>query len=257
MARPARRVIPMQLWMGIALLALMGVSLGLLGGGGSILAVPILVYVLGVEPHAAIAVSLLLVGSTALLAALLHLWEGRVDVRAGALFALLAAPVSLLGASVMKSFQGRTLLFLFALLMVGLSIPMWRGRSEPDGERRPRRWMLLVASAAAVGFLTGFLGIGGGFLIVPALVLVLGMPMKRAVGTSLLVIALNCAVALFGHRASFQLENRFLVPAMAALVGTLVGVQIARRVEPRHLRQGFALFILALGLWMAWRNLPW
>ena len=246
----------MQFWMGVALLALMGASLGLLGGGGSILAVPIFVYVLGAEPHAAIATSLVLVGATALVAALLHSRRGCVDARAGIIFALLASPASLLGAWATRFVPGRTLLFVFGLLMIAVSLLMWRGRREPEAGALRRGWPVLAASAAAVGFLTGFLGIGGGFLIVPALVLVMQMPMKRAVGTSLLVIALNSAVALYGHRASLQLDTAILAAGLAALAGTFAGVEVARRIEPGLLRRAFAVFVLVLGVWMAWRNLP-
>ena len=246
----------MPFWIGIALLALMGLSLGLLGGGGSILAVPIFVYVLGFEPHAAIASSLALVGGTALAAAGLHAREGRVDWRSALLFALLASPVSLAGARATQFFSGRSLMFLFALLMIAISVPMWRGRREPAGEESHRGWAWLVASAAAVGFLTGFLGIGGGFLILPALVLVMVMPMKRAVGTSLLVIALNSVVALYGHRAHVQFEASLLAGGVVALVGTVAGVGIASRINAQHLRKAFAVFVLLLGLWMAWRNAP-
>ena len=184
-------------WLGIVLVALMGLALGLLGGGGSILAVPILEYVFGMEAHAAIAGSLVLVGSTALLSALLHHRTTPVDWRGALVFAAIGAPLSLAGGWFSRRVPGSVLMLLFGLLMLVVGAAILRERREPPPDAKPHA-LALALSGAAVGFLTGFLGIGGGFLIVPALVLFLYVPMKRAVGTSLLVIALNARASACG-----------------------------------------------------------
>jgi hypothetical protein len=245
----------MQFWLGMGLTALMGVSLGLLGGGGSILAVPILVYIFGVEPHAAIAMSLALVGSTAFAAAGLHQRAGQVDAKAGVLFAACAAPVSLLGAKAAMLLPGALLLFFFGLLMVAAGGAMWRRRNDAaDAPGRREIWKV-VACGALVGFLTGFLGVGGGFLIVPAMALFLGQPMKTAIGTSLLVIGLNCAIALWGHRAALHMNWGILLPSVAAaLAGMAGGVGLGKKFDGSRLRAMFALLVVALGIAMAAQN---
>jgi uncharacterized membrane protein YfcA len=241
-------------WLGIFLTALMGISLGLLGGGGSILAVPILVYVFRVDAHAAVALSLVLVGSTALAAALLHQREARVDWRAGILFAACGAPMSLLGAAASQQLNGALLLAIFGGLMLIVGAAMLRPREDSGGEAR-RKFAALALAGALVGFLTGFLGVGGGFLIVPALVLFLGQPMKHAVGTSLVIIALNCAVALWGHRAALRMNWEIVVPAtVAALAGTYSGVQASTRMSAAGVRRAFAWLVMALGAVMLWKN---
>jgi len=241
-------------WLGIVLVALMGLVLGLLGGGGSILAVPILEYVFGMEPHAAIAGSLVLVGSTALLSALLHHRTTPVDWRGALLFAAIGAPLSLVGGWFSRRVPGAVLMLLFGLLMLVVGAAMLRGSREPPPDAGPHA-LALALSGAAVGFLTGFLGIGGGFLIVPALVLFLHVPMKRAVGTSLLVIALNAAVALVMHRHELRLEAMSLGPiSAAALAGTFAGVEALRWIDARRLRKIFAVFVILIGLWMTARH---
>ncbi len=241
-------------WLGLLLVALMGLSLGLLGGGGSILAVPILEYVFGMEAHAAIAGSLVLVGSTALLSCLMHHRTTPVDWGSALVFAAIGAPLSLLGGWLSRRVPGSVLMLLFGLLMLVVGAAMLRRRSDPPANAR-RQTPALVLSGVAVGFLTGFLGIGGGFLIVPALVLFLGVPMKRAVGTSLLVIALNAGVALLMHRHELHLDTMSLGPmSAAALAGTLAGVATSRWIHPKRLRGLFAVFVILVGLWMVARQ---
>jgi len=246
----------MLFWLGVLLTALMGVSLGLLGGGGSILAVPILVYVLGLDAHGAIALSLVLVGSTALLAAAFHHRTAPLAWRQALVFAACGAPFSLLGAFASRRFPGPLLLLLFGLLMVVVALLMFRRRHEAPAGRK-HNFLLLAASGAGVGLLTGFLGVGGGFLIVPALVLLVEMPIKRAVGASLLIIAGNCAVALVGHWPALDMRWGLILPlAAAALLGTVAGVALCRRFSPAGLRRGFAVFVLLIGAAMVLRHLP-
>lgn len=245
----------MQFLLGVLLTALMGVALGLLGGGGSILAVPILVYVLGVEEHAAIAISLVLVGLTAWAAALQHHRSGMVDWKGGFLFAACGAPASLLGAYFSKRMPGAWLMLLFGALMLVAGAAMYRRRLSDSGEKGERNLMVLIVCGAGVGFLTGFLGVGGGFLIVPALVLFLGKRMKPAIGTSLFVIGANCAIALWGHRSALHMTWTLLLPlGGAALAGTFAGVAASQHFNAGQLRKAFAVFIVLLGAWMVARN---
>lgn len=247
----------MHLWLGIVLTALMGVSLGLLGGGGSTLAVPILVYVLGLEAHPAIALSLVLVGSTALLAAWFHHRTSPIPWRQAVLFAACGAPFSILGALASRRLPGALLLLLFGGLMLVAGGLMFRRRPEPPAAEAGSHSGLILLGGGSVGFLTGFLGMGGGFMIVPALVLLLKTPIKRAVGASLLIIAVNCAVALVGHWSALSMQWGLVLPLSAsALLGTFAGVELCQRFSPYNLRRAFAVFILVVGLIMVVRNLP-
>jgi uncharacterized membrane protein YfcA len=244
-----------HLLLALALSTLIGVSLGLLGGGGSILAVPVLVYVAQVEVHAAIGMSLAVVGATALVGGLVHARAGRVDLRAAALFGgagMLGAP---LGAQVTHAVAGRVLMLLFAALMLAVGSLMLRGRG-PARPETPRPHPVAVPAAGfGVGLLTGFLGVGGGFLIVPALTLLAGLPIHRAIGTSLLVIAANSAAGVAGHlrQGEMPLGLTAALTAAAAL-GALVGVQLASNLDPARLRRAFAAFVILVGLFLLAKN---
>ena len=249
----------MHLWIAALLTGVMGLVLGLLGGGGSILTVPILVYVLGIEAHAAIAFSLVLVGGTAFVAALLHNRKARVGWKDGLLFASFGAPMNLVAAYFSRRLSGPLLLLLFGMVMgiAGIAL-LRRGEKHQDADQdAPHKHDIgpAIASGAAVGLLTGFLGIGGGFLIVPALVLFLEMPMKLACGTSLLVISANSAVALFGRLHSLQLPWIPLLALMVpSLVATYFGVVLSERFSGAHLRKAFAVFVIVLGIFMMANN---
>jgi uncharacterized membrane protein YfcA len=245
----------LHLWIAALLTGVMGLVLGLLGGGGSILTVPILVYVLGIEAHAAIAFSLVLVGGTALAAALLHNRKARVDWKDGLLFASFGAPMNLLAAYFSRRLSGPLLLLLFGMVMGIAGIAMLRRGEKQQDAPHKHDIRPAIASGAAVGLLTGFLGIGGGFLIVPALVLFLEMPMKLACGTSLLVIAANSAVALFGRLHSLQLAGIPLLALTApSLVATYLGVELSERFSGKQLRKAFAVFVIVLGILMMANN---
>ena len=239
----------------LALSTLIGLSLGLLGGGGSILAVPVLVYVARVEVHAAIGMSLAVVGTTALVGGLVHARAGRVDPRAAALFwgaGMLAAP---LGAQATHAVAPRVLMLLFAGLMLVVGSLLLRGRGAAGGPAARPHPAAVPAAGFGVGLLTGFLGVGGGFLIVPALVLLGGLAIHRAVGTSLLVIALNSAGGLAGHlsRGEMPVGLTSAFTAAAAL-GALLGVRLAGRLDPARLRRAFAAFVMLVGLLLLARN---
>jgi uncharacterized membrane protein YfcA len=243
-----------HLLLALALSTLIGVSLGLLGGGGSILAVPVLVYVARVEVHAAIGMSLAIVGATALVGGLVHARAGRVDLRAGALFGatgMLAAP---LGAAATHLVAPRVLLLLFAALMLGVGMLMLLGRGGGRAGERPHPIAAPLAGLGT-GALTGFLGIGGGFLIVPALTLLARLPMPAAVGTSLLVIAANSAAGLASHLGRGEMPLRLTAAlTLCAVTGALGGVRLSSGIDPVRLRRSFAVFVILVGLALLARN---
>jgi uncharacterized membrane protein YfcA len=239
----------------LALSSLIGVSLGLLGGGGSILALPVLVYVAGLDVHAAIGASLAIVGATALVGGLVHARHGRADVRAAALFGaagMLGAP---LGAQATPLVPGRVLLLLFAALMLAVASFMLRGRAPArPGRPGPHRAAIPLAGFG-VGLLTGFLGVGGGFLIVPALLLLADIPIHRAVGSSLLVIAANSAAGVVGHLRLGRMPLGLTAAlTAAAILGALVGVRLGAGLDPARLRRFFAVFVLLVGVALLVRN---
>jgi len=238
----------------LALSLLIGLSLGLLGGGGSILAVPVLVYVARLDVHAAIGMSLAIVGGTALVGGLVHARAGRVDLRAGALFGVAGMIAAPLGARATHLVAPRVLLLLFAALMLGVGAMMLRGGGKIQASHRQRRLAAPLAGLV-VGLLTGFLGVGGGFLIVPALTLLAGLEVPAAVGTSLLVIAANSASGLVSHLGQGEMPVGLTAAfTLAAVVGALAGVRLSSRLDPLRLRLGFAVFVIAVGLALLAKN---
>lgn len=239
---------------GLFLAALIGVSLGLLGGGGSILAVPILVYAVGMAAKPAIAASLLVVGTTSLIGSFRHWRSANVDIRMAILFGAVSMAGSYAGGKLAASLSDRFQLTLFAVVMLAASISMFRSGNS-DGAPRPARLALVAASAAAVGLLTGIVGVGGGFLIVPALVLFAGQPMKRAVGTSLLVIALNSAAGFAAYAGEVSIDWGYTaVFTGMAVAGVFVGTAGAQFVSPSQLKRAFALFLVAVATFVLFQN---
>ena len=245
----------MHLWLAVFLIAVMGLVLGLLGGGGSILTVPILVYVLGLEAHAAVVLSLILVGGTALVGALLHQRYSQMGWKQGLLFVAFGAPLNFLGAQFSRSVSAGLLLVFFGVLMDVCGISMLIKRTERKDLTGEPSICPVIVSGAAVGFLAGFLGVGGGFMIVPSLVLFLRMPIKTATGTSLLVITANSAVALFGHRQGLNVGSILLLELVPpALLATYLGVRLAQKLNARQLREIFGVFVILLGALMVAYN---
>ena len=246
-----------HLLIAIALSALIGVSLGLLGGGGSILAVPILVYVAQIDVRTSIEMSLPVVGATSLAGAMVHGRAGRIDKRAALLFGgagMVAAP---LGAEFTHLVAPRVLIALFALLMITVGGLMLRGRrGVPALDSPPPRRLSLALAGLSVGFLTGFLGVGGGFLIVPALTLLGDLPIRTAIGTSLLVIAMNSAAGLVSHlRHGSMPMDLTLAFGASAMIGAILGVRFSNDIAPLQLRRAFGVFVLLIGLSLLIANL--
>ena len=243
--------------LGLALAALIGISLGLLGGGGSILTVPVLVYALGVAAKPAIAMSLPVVGVTSLIGAAMHWRMGNVHVRTALAFGGVAMVGAFAGAKLAAFLTGAVQLALLAVVMLAAGVSMLRGARGADAvaPAAPPRTALLVAVALGVGVLTGLVGIGGGFLFVPALVLLAGIPMRQAVGTSLLVITMNSAAGFAGYLGTVAIDWTFLAGfAAVAIAGALVGTMAASRVPQAALKRAFAVFLVAVGGFVLYRN---
>ncbi|GAB3437105.1 sulfite exporter TauE/SafE family protein [Phycicoccus ginsengisoli] len=256
---------------------LIGLSLGALGGGGSILTVPALVYLLGQDPRQATTSSLLIVGITSLIALVPHARRGNVRFGQGLVFGALGTAGSVAGSALAAHVRPAVLLSAFAALMLLVAVLMLRrslgtggaddsphtSRAEPMLTLRPLacacpRVAKVVVTATAVGLLTGFFGVGGGFALVPALVLALSFPMPVAVGTSLLVIAVNSATALGARVTSGTSLDWGVIAAFtaAAVAGSLVGGRVAARVAPRHLTRAFAVLLVVVATYTAVRNVP-
>lgn len=243
----------------VALAVLVGLSLGLLGGGGSILTLPLLVYVAGMDTKQAIATSLLVVGVTSAVAAVSHARAGRVQWRTGLLFGAAGMAGAYAGGRLAVFVPGGVLLVAFALMMIATAVAMLRGRRA--GEQRGVHDVVPVGrvllDGVVVGLVTGIVGAGGGFLVVPALTLLGGLSMPVAVGTSLLVIAMKSGAGLAGYLSSVQLDwDLAAMVTAAAVLGSLVGGRLAGRVEPEKLRRGFGWFVLSMAAFILVQEIP-
>jgi uncharacterized protein len=248
--------------LGLLLAALIGLSLGLLGGGGSILTVPIFVYVLGFGAKEAIAMSLAVVGAVSLFGAIGHWRAGNVNLRVALIFGGVAMLGTYLGARLAVYFSGAAQLALFAVVMLLAAFFMFRdgpvataGVAPPGASTTEMPLLLIVLEGLAVGVLTGLVGVGGGFLIVPALVLLGRLPMKQAIGTSLLVIALKSAAGFYGYLGQVDVPWAFMTLFTGvAVIGILVGTYLVRYVPQHALKRAFALFLLVMGGFILYQN---
>lgn len=233
----------------VVLAVLVGVSLGLLGGGGSVLTVPLLVYVAQQGPQEAIATSLLVVAATSALGAVSHARAGRVRWRVALLFGAAGMAGAFGGGRIGALMPGTLLLVLFAALLVVTAVAMLRGgRTVDDGARDQAGVWRILLHGVVVGGVTGVVGAGGGFLVVPALVLLGGLPMHAAVGTSLVVIAMKSGAGFLGYATSTPIDWPLaLAVVVAASLGAVVAGRLSDRIEADRLRAGFGWFVLAVG----------
>jgi len=247
-----------------ALALIIGLLLGLLGGGGSILAVPLLVYVQHIEAKTAIAMALVMVGATSLTAMVSHARRGMVCWKTGLVFAFAGALGAYGGGHLAAHIPNGALLSLFGAVMLGTSWAMLRKRPEltdaPNVNRSlcPARMPVLaiLLDGSLVGGITGLVGAGGGFLIVPALNLLGGLPMRAAVGTSLMVLTLNSTAALGGYISHVNLDWPMtgLITA-AAVIGSLLGGLLSHRLSPENLKRVFGVFIMLIALYVLYQEL--
>jgi uncharacterized protein len=227
-----------------------GLSLGLLGGGGSILTVPVFVYILGFGAKDAIAMSLVVVGATSLVGALSHWRKGHVNIRVASIFGAVAIVGTNLGTHLAMRLSGADQLAIFATIMLIAAGFMLRGPQAEAGSHHAQTSALFASTAIkglVVGSLTGLVGVGGGFLIVPALVWG-GLPMREAVGTSLLVIAMNCGAGFYGYLG--QVKVAWLSVALVT-----AGTYAMRFVSQHALRRGFAVLLFGVAAYILYWNL--
>lgn len=264
----------------VAIGVVVGITLGALGGGGSILTVPALVYLLGLDARAATTGSLVIVGITTLIGMIPHLRAGRVRLGQGVVFGVLGIGGAFLGSLLSTAVPPNVLLVAFAGLMFVVAGVMIRrqpapARSQAAGQPeveasatamltlRPfrcdcRAVGVLLLTATAVGLLTGFFGVGGGFVVVPALVLAMRLSMPVAVGTSLVVITINSASALFSRLGQDVTLDWVLIGSFtaASVVGSLLGARITARVSPARLQLAFTVLLVVVALYTAARSIP-
>jgi uncharacterized membrane protein YfcA len=239
----------------MVLAILVGLSLGALGSGGSIITIPILVYVAGVSPENAVGMSLVIVGTTSLMGAFLHLRRGNVALKPSLLFAATGMVGSYIGSRGTHLLAPRSVMLLFSIIMLIVGIRMWRSTvgTLEKGVFRPLRCLCV---GFVVGLLTGFLGIGGGFLLVPALVFYAGLDSRMAVGTSLAVIALNAPAGVIGQLQFASVDWPLLAGFLAfALGGMVAGAMLVSSLAETRLRRLFASTVLVLAIAVGVGNL--
>jgi len=261
--------------LGYLLATLVGISLGLIGGGGSILMVPILVYVMGINPILATSYSLFIVGFTSLVGAFNNYKKGLVNIQVALLFGISSittvfitrkivlpkVPKVLFNIGHFQVTQALATMVLFALLMLLASFAMINDKQAnvDTGEvSKPSNLTIVkvVGFGLLIGLATGFLGAGGGFLLIPALVLILKMPMKNAIGTSLLIIALNSLIGFIGDLGHFIIDWKFLlVITLIAIAGVFAGGFLSKKIAGEKLKKGFGWFVLIMGICIIFKEL--
>jgi uncharacterized membrane protein YfcA len=238
---------------------MIGFLLGLVGGGGSILTVPILVYVIGLDVRAATATSLAIVGTSALAGAIPHAHAGRVNGHVALFFGLVGIAGAFAGTWLNHLVDGAWILLLFGVLMLVVAVRMWlrkaSGLPARPGEDDPGAVWKVGVAGLLVGVMTGFFGVGGGFLIVPALALALGMPMAMAVGTSLLIIAINSASGIVAHLGTGGVDLPVALFFIGGgLVGAFLGGRLAGKIDERALSRAFSAMVAGIGVYLIVQN---
>ena len=240
--------------LGFGLALVIGLSLGLLGGGGSILTVPVLVYILHYSMQQAAPMSLMVVGVTSAVGAVNHHRAGNISWNTALAFIPAAVLGAFAGARLSAAVPSRIRMTVFAVLMLAAAISMFAGpglwnRGGDDAPRPRRPWWVLSGLGALVGAITGLVGVGGGFMYVPALALLGGLAMRQAVGTSLVLIVTSCVAGLLGYAGMVAFDWPAIAGFTAlAVVGVLVGSRLAARVSPSGLRRGFAILLIIIGV---------
>lgn len=258
---------------GFAAAILIGVSLGLIGGGGSILTVPVLVYILGVDPVLATAYSLFVVGSTSLVGAGTYMKKGLVNYKTAIVFAIpsfiavfltrkflvpaLPDPLFTVGEAIVTKNIG--IMVFFALIMLAASFSMIRNKKCVDcDENEPVKFNfpMIALEGSVVGLITGIVGAGGGFLIIPALVILARLPMKMAVGTSLLIIAAKSLIGFLGDVSTQTIDwQMLLIFTGLSIVGIFIGSALSKKINEKVLKTGFGWFVLIMGIYIIGKEL--
>jgi len=251
---------------------IIGIVLGLIGGGGSILTVPILVYLLFINPVTATAYSLFVVGVSALVGAIRNIQKGLVDFRTAIVFAIPAfiavyatrkflvpaIPEELFSVGSFLVTKNIAIMLFFALVMLVASISMIRSNRKESGEETiiQYNYPLIIVEGFVVGILTGIVGAGGGFLIIPALVLLAKLPMKKAVATSLLIIAIKSLIGFIGDVENLEIDWLFLLSFTAlSVIGIFIGIYLTNFIDGKKLKKGFGWFVLIMGIYIIIKEL--
>ena len=260
---------------GLLASTVIGISLGLIGGGGSILTVPVLVYLFNVDPVLATAYSLFIVGLSSLVGAFPKYKAGMIDLQTALVFGVPsiiavfltrkvlvpAIPATLFEVAGVSVTKALAMMILFAVLMVAASVSMIRDKKKEEQETEEPRvfnYPMILLEGAVVGVLTGLVGAGGGFLIIPALVMLSKLPMKQAVGTSLLIIAAKSLIGFTGDvmENAAQMDWTLLsVVTALAVVGIFVGNQLSKKIDGSALKKGFGWFVLVMGIYIIIKEL--
>jgi uncharacterized protein len=251
---------------------LIGVVLGLIGGGGSILTVPIFVYVLGIDPVLATAYSLFVVGTASLVGAIRNAQKGMVDFRTGIVFAIPALftvyatrkfivpaiPDELFSVGDFLVTKNVAIMVFFAIIMLAAAYFMIRGRKEEDEteQKISYNYPMIIVEGVVVGLLTGIVGAGGGFLIIPALVLLAKLPMKKAIATSLMIIAIKSLIGFIGDVQNIPMDWTFLLLFTAfSVIGIFLGIYLNKFIDGKKLKKGFGWFVLVMGTYIVIQEL--
>lgn len=252
---------------------LIGVTLGLIGGGGSILTVPVLVYLLGISPMLSTAYSLFVVGSTSLVGSIEYMRKGLVNYRAGVVFAVpsfisvfltrkylvpaIPDPIFTIDSFALSKNTGIMIFFAVIMLMAAFSmIKSKKPESTAALDTVQFNFPLIALEGAVVGMLTGLVGAGGGFLIIPALVLLAKLPMKMAVGTSLLIIAAKSLIGFLGDVGTQMIDWAFLLSFTAmSIVGIFIGTYLSRYIPAEKLKNSFGWFVLTMAVYIVWKEI--
>jgi len=251
---------------------IIGVVLGLIGGGGSILTVPVLVYLLAINPVTATAYSLFVVGASALVGAFKNMQKKLVDFRTAIVFSIPAfiavyatrkymvpaIPESLFSIGGFEITKNIGIMLFFAIIMILASVSMIRenGKKKADAEKISYNYPLIIIEGIVVGVLTGIVGAGGGFLIIPALVLLAKLPMKKAVATSLLIIAIKSLIGFIGDVQNMNIDWIFLaIFTGLSVVGMFVGIYLNKFIDGKKLKKGFGWFVLLMGVYIIWAEI--
>lgn len=254
--------------MGYIAALFIGISLGMIGGGGSILTVPVLVYLFGLNPAISTSYSLFVVGSTSLVGACNNYLKGMVRIKTALLFGIASIttvfitrkflipmiPKHIATLGGFKITQSIVIMVLFAILMVVASFSMIKSREDKNDEPSIERkfdLIRLITYGIGIGIATGLLGAGGGFLLIPTLVLLVKLPMKEAIGTSLFIIALNSLIGFTGDLGHFSMDWIFLIKVTTmAIVGIFIGTFLGKKISGNGLKKGFGWFVLMMGIYI-------
>ncbi len=251
---------------------LIGITLGVLGGGGSILTVPVFVYLLGISPVFATAYSLFVVGTTSLIGAIAYIKRSLVDFKTAILFAIPsfiavfltrkflipAIPKILFTTSLFTLTKSSFMMLLFAVIMFAASYSMIKEKKTYSTDAKPSKYkyIYILLEGFIVGVLTGIVGAGGGFLIVPALVILTKLPMKLAVGTSLLIISVKSLIGFLGDVSNLEIDWNFLIIFTSlSVVGILIGNVLSKKIDGKKLKKAFGWFVLLMAFFIFFMEL--